>query len=311
MSLLAYTGAPVAICAAARTLPNPPTGDGANVEAWTRGDGWAVEELEVTILAGAEVELADGVMLVAEEVHDTYPEESIAVTCTNATEIINLASHGFYTGDGPIRLTAAAIPTGLSETVEYWVIRASANTLQLAETRALALAGTEKTFSTDGTTVFLHWVTGTKSLSVNASAVTLADETFTIVDHGFEGGERVQVATTNTLPTGLLVDTDYYVRVVDEDTISFAATAGGAVLPLSGSPSGTQSVIYSDAGPTEATVYSLFKELNDGYAIVLDGDITFRERITHRPEVVAYHLVATLDRFVPITAYVRGIRWDE
>jgi hypothetical protein len=310
-SLVRYAGAPIAICEAARALPNPPTGAGADVSGWTSAAGLAVEEFELTILAGATVEVAAGAMLVAEEVHPHYLEDSNAVTATNGTETINYTAHGFYTGDGPIRFGGTAVPTGLSATAEYWVIRTGANTFQVATSRANALAGTEQLFTSDGTDVVVHWVDGVKSTSSNASAVDLDEDTLTIADHGLVAGERVQVATTNTLPTGLAVDTDYFVIVVDDDTIQLASSAenalAGTEIDLTGAPAGTQSVISNGYAATSETVYVMFAELNGGAAFDLTASIGYRERIAHRPGVVAYHLVTETDEFVPLTSYVRPI----
>lgn len=306
MSLVKYTGAPVAICEAARAFPMPPTGDGANVAGWSNRDA-SVEEFELTVLAGADVTLSDAI-LVAEEVFDTFPEESAAVTCTNATETVNLTAHGFFTGDGPVRISADVLPTGYSATVEYWVIKTGSGTLKLATTRALALADTAQAITSDGTNPVLHWVTGVKSTSQNASAIDATANTYTFATaHGLVADQVVQLGNSaGAIPTSLAADTDYFVIVVSPTVISFAATAGGAAINWSGG-SGTQSVISNGYGPTEATVYSVFSALNAGDPFDLTAAVAYRERLAHRPEVVAYHLVCTTDLFVAITAYVRGI----
>lgn len=316
MSTIAYTGAVLTVCEAARSLPNPPTGAGADVSDWTRtSDGVAIEYVELTILAGANVSVASGAMLVAEEVHDTYPEESNAVTLTNATEIVNYTAHGFYTGDGPIRLTGT-LPAELSLTTEYYAIRVASGTFKLATSHALALAGTAVGFSSDGADVIVHWVTGIKSTSTesNGVSITALEEWFTFAaPHSIATGTRVQVANSGgSLPTGLVADTDYYAIADATTTIAFATTAenaaAGTRINLTAAGTGTNSVISDNRGPTSATAYVMFAELNEGYAFDLTPSIGYRELIQHRPEVVAYHLVATLDAFVPITATVRGLR---
>lgn len=302
----------VAMCEAAYLLPTPPTGAGADVAAWSHDlsatDPIGVPEVEVTILAGATVELADGVSLFAEEVHEHYVEESASVTATNGTEIINYTAHGFYTGDGPIRFTAATIPTGLSASAEYWVIRADADTFQVAETRALALAGTEKTFSSDGATVVVHWVTGIKSETFALDSVDATANTFTKTAHGLADNQKIQLATSAAdLPASLTIDTDYWVILVDADTFQLAATSNGAAIDIGDAGTGTHTVIHNELAATSETVFVRVCELNEGYAIVLAADVAYRERVPHRPNVVAYHLAATGDVLAPITAYVRGV----
>jgi hypothetical protein len=315
-----YTGSKVAVCTAARSLPNPPTGSGASVSGWTQsaGDQLATDEFELTILAGASVSLAAGAMLVSEETFDTYPEVAIAVTAEADDEKFTLASHGFETGDGPVRISAAALPTGVSATTEYYVIRIDANTFYLATSRANALAGTNITYTTDGTTVVLNYVTGTKSLSGTFTAAN-ATEIFTKTGHGLSLAQAVQVRNSGgALPTGLSANTDYYVIPIDADTFYLATSSANALagthLSITTDGTGTNTIVYHASAtaypaPTSATAYCVFAVLNGGDAIALTGSIGYTERVQHRPGVSKYHLVATLDQFVPVTAYVQGLAY--
>lgn len=63
---------------------------------------------------------------------------------TVGTDQINIASHGFATGEGPLELSnsGGSLPTGLATSTEYWVIAVDANNIQFATSRANALAGT-------------------------------------------------------------------------------------------------------------------------------------------------------------------------
>lgn len=74
-------------------------------------------------------------------------------TTTHAAETITKSTHGFTTGEGPLRLTnsGGALPTGFATATDYWVIVVDANTFKLATTRANAIAGTTVTISDDGT----------------------------------------------------------------------------------------------------------------------------------------------------------------
>jgi hypothetical protein len=70
--------------------------------------------------------------------------------------------------------------------------------------------------------------------SCAAADVDTAAETLTIPDHQYTTGMRVQVETTNTLPTGLSASTNYYVIAATAHTIKLAtsetnATAGTAI----------------------------------------------------------------------------------
>lgn len=90
-------------------------------------------------------------------------------------------AHGLQTGDGPIRISnsGGALPAGLAAATDYWIIRFDADVFYLAASRALALAGTNLTFTTDGT--------GTQTLSDTASTkrmTTLADGINTDAEDG-------------------------------------------------------------------------------------------------------------------------------
>jgi hypothetical protein len=73
-------------------------------------------------------------------------------TAANATEIFTLTSHGFVTGlKVQVSNSGGGLPTGLSTSTDYFVIKINANTFYLATTLANAIAGTNLLISGDGT----------------------------------------------------------------------------------------------------------------------------------------------------------------
>lgn len=73
--------------------------------------------------------------------------------------------------------------------------------------------------------------------------VTIASPgVITLTGHGFLGNERVILQTSGALPTGLSVNTVYFVKYVDANTFKLATTAGGADINTSGSQSGTHTL---------------------------------------------------------------------
>ena len=73
------------------------------------------------------------------------------MVATNAENRFAVASHGFLTGDGPVRATwATTIIAGLTADKNYWIIYSDAGLFQLAETPAKAQAGTAVAISDDG-----------------------------------------------------------------------------------------------------------------------------------------------------------------
>lgn len=73
---------------------------------------------------------------------------------------------------------------------------------------------------------------------------------FTAPSHGLQAGQRVILATTGALPTGLAVDTWYYVvsTSLADNTFSVSATDGGTAITTSVSQSGTH-MFASDQQP--------------------------------------------------------------
>lgn len=62
-----------------------------------------------------------------------------------------------------------------------------------------------------------------------ADDVDTDNSTVTLIAHGYTTGLAVTLTTDDTLPTGLSVDTTYYLIVVDEDTLAFATTYAHAI----------------------------------------------------------------------------------
>lgn len=83
----------------------------------------------------------------------------------------------------------------------------------------------------------------------NAGTVTItiaSPGVVTFTGHGFLGGERVILATTGALPSGLSVNTIYFVKFIDANTFNLSTTLGGSNINTSGSQSGTQT-LYTES----------------------------------------------------------------
>jgi hypothetical protein len=69
----------------------------------------------------------------------------------------------------------------------------------------------------------------------------------TLNGHGLWVGQPVSFKTTGALPTGLAVDTRYFVSAVTTNTFQVAATFGGVSINTSGSQSGTHQLVLCHA----------------------------------------------------------------
>jgi len=68
-----------------------------------------------------------------------------------ATDQITEPAHGYYTGLKGQMTTAGGLPTGLSTSTDYFVIRVDADTYKVASSLNNALAGTAVNITADGT----------------------------------------------------------------------------------------------------------------------------------------------------------------
>lgn len=97
----------------------------------------------------------DGVWYnVGSSANATAVQKTCTDSDTDATDNdFTVTSHGFATGDRILLSTAGTLPTGLTAG-EYWVIKVDTNTIKLAATKALALAGTAVDISDTGSGTF-------------------------------------------------------------------------------------------------------------------------------------------------------------
>lgn len=81
----------------------------------------------------------------------------------------------------------------------------------------------------------------TKTINFLDADVSVANDTITEVGHEHTTGDRVQLTSTGTLPAGLALATDYWVIVINADTIKLAASHANAY-------TGTEVTITAAAG---------------------------------------------------------------
>jgi hypothetical protein len=132
----------------------------------------------------------------------------LAYTAVDVGDVFTAAGHGFTTGDGPFRLAAGG-PTGTAADTNYWIIKLTVDTFQLATTKADAIAETELTISSAGSgTLYrnqndtiiaqlvqdLNAVTGLNYLAVHTAG---ALETDTIVVTATTAGNWFSLEASN------------------------------------------------------------------------------------------------------------------
>jgi hypothetical protein len=91
--------------------------------------------------------------------------------------------------------------------------------------------------------------------SFTDSAVSAGSDTITISGHGFQNGDQIQLTTSGTLPTGLSVDTLYFVVSASATTFKLSLTSGGTAIDITAaSGGGTHYVSTVPVLPREARV---------------------------------------------------------
>lgn len=83
----------------------------------------------------------------------------------------------------------------------------------------------------------LGWASSTVTITIASPGVV------SWTAHGLQNGDRVQLQTTGALPTGLVVNTDYFVVNRATDTFQLSATSGGSAINTTGSQSGTHTAV--------------------------------------------------------------------
>jgi hypothetical protein len=120
--------------------------------------------------------------------------------------------------------------------------------------------------------------------TVDVDTVDFANDELDVAGHPFIEDQVIQFITDNTLPTGIVADTDYYVLVINDGTISIAATAGGAAIDIEDAGVGTHTILYADPRPTAL----LIGPVNDSADIGLDVGLGHIERFNHSPQITGY-----------------------
>jgi len=144
----------------------------------------------------------------------------------------------------------------------------------------------------------------------DVDAVVFADDELTVTGHGYANGDGpVRLTTTDTLPAGLALATDYWIGVVDANTVQLYATladvlAGGDAVAIGDAGTGTHTI--SDTDDTQRLrwlSHGLLGHDGDG-AVALTVNKGYTARLGHRPRALAYALVGTVSAAVTAEIYL-------
>jgi hypothetical protein len=120
-------------------------------------------------------------------------------------------------------------------------------------------------------TIDLAYKSATVTISIAAPGVV------TWTGHGLSVNDTIRFTTTGALPTGLAINTTYYVKtVLSANTFTVSTSAGGAAVTTSGTQSGTQTALvwYGTAVVAVAnTAVTLASVTVPGWSVGTGGQI--------------------------------------
>lgn len=136
---------------------------------------------------------------------------------------------------GDVKLVSAGVH-GLTNTVSQ------GTDLYITWTGGMAATGfyelLDADTATDEVTIGLPYIDATVTITIAAPGVV------TWASHGLSVNDTIRFTTTGALPTGLAINTTYYVKqVLSPNTFTVSAAAGGAAITTSGTQSGTQTAL--------------------------------------------------------------------
>lgn len=92
--------------------------------------------------------------------------------------------------------------------------------------------------------------------SVTGTVTIAAPGVWTSNGHGYNNGDAVSFTTTGALPTGLSINTKYFVNNSTTNTFQVGSTIGGASITTTGTQSGTHTIHNASSRLCSAAVYS-------------------------------------------------------
>jgi hypothetical protein len=140
-------------------------------------------------------------------------------------------------------------------------------------------------------TIGLPFIDSVVTITIAAPAVV------TWTDHGLSANNPIRFLTTGALPTGLAINTTYYVKtVLSPNTFTVSASAGGAAITTSGTQSGVQVAYVWYGTPVVAvanTAVTLASVTVPGWSVGTGGEIEINALFSFTNSANAKNIVMT------------------
>lgn len=203
-------------------------------------------------------------------------------------------------------LSISVVGTAISVTLAYATGAVTTTATQLVAALLLDSGVTALVTPSGSGASPLNALSATALATGSASEVNVADDELTIPSHGFVEGVKVQLTTTGTLPAGLSLATDYFVIVIDANTIQLASSLANA---LAGTPVDITDQ-GSSGGVNTATPVALsgasvtFQKSNDGTNWI---DVQTATSITVDGSVMIENAAVSYRYFKAVKALTAGV----
>tara|TARA_R110000824_G_scaffold82503_3_gene206809 strand:+ start:10784 stop:13894 length:3111 start_codon:yes stop_codon:yes gene_type:complete len=233
----------------------------------------ADEYVTVTALADTFILGQDSTVFSAEQINVEVDEVDEQIVTD--TIILENDTFSYQTGDAVELSTTGGLPTGVSTSTTYYIIRESSTRHKLATSAVNATAGTAIDLTSVGTGAHTIVKIGVRFFNRSDSKKQ------------FELGDRVQLTTTGSLPSGVSTSTNYYVVPVTPTGADFylATSLANAYAAT------TISISVTGSGTHTVTKNAQLRYLADG-----------SRKLDAKPIDVMEHLLSSLAGHVIYTA---------
>lgn len=191
-------------------------------------------------------------------------EDQASVTCTVAGDTFTKVTHNLVVGAVLRYTTTGVLPTGLTANTDYYIHSIpTADTFKVSATdggTAITTSGGSGTLSYSAT-ITMKALYRNLSYARTIGYVDASADALYIEAHNLAVNDVVQFTTTGTLPAGISLATDYYIKTSSTGSVTISATLGGATLNITGTGTGTHTITLSALIGSSSTLRSRFKTI--------------------------------------------------
>lgn len=187
----------------------------------------------------SDVSLVSSTVPAADPLASTLSWNIASSSVANPTTITTTVPHGFTMGQNIIVTIAGHTGTTPAISGEYQAIVTGASTFTIPVNVTVGGGATGTVTSPSYNAATTYGVGAVVQMDSPTFTFTVSNYLFTAVNHGFPNGTMLQVASSGTLPIGLLANTRYYMQSITLDTFRLTLTPDVNATPVTVSTAGS------------------------------------------------------------------------